>query len=461
MSLEKTILSGLVGNEKYLWKVIPHMKADYFTIREYRIAFDLISDFVNKYNKTPPKEALLIDLENRDGLNEDLYKKAKDLISDLSEPVENYEWLVDNTEQFCQNRAITLAIHEAIQIMDGKKEGMAKGAIPQLLTDALGVSFDTNVGHDFFDNAEQRYEFYHRVEEKIPFDLDYFNKITGNGLAKKTLTVILAGTGVGKSMMMCHMAAHNLFMGKNVLYITMEMAEEKIAERIDANTLGVDIDQLQYMSKDTYMSKIERARGKTSGKLIIKEYPTSQAGSGHFRHLLRELNQKRGFVPDIIYIDYINICASSRVKMSGSVNSYTYVKAIAEELRGLAMEFNVPVVTATQVTRSGYDSSDVNLTDTSESFGLPATADLMFALMSSEELESLNQVMVKQLKNRYSDPAKYRRFVVGVNKKRMQFYNVEQSAQDDIVDDRPVMDNSAFGDGLKAEKKVFDFNNFK
>lgn len=460
MSLEKTILSGLIGNEKYLWKVIPHLKADYFTVREYRIAFDLVSNFVNKYNKTPQKEALLIDLDNTNGLTEELYGKAKEVISSLSDPVENYEWLVDTTEEFCQNRAITLAIHKAIQIMDGKDSDNSRGVIPQLLTDALGVSFDTNVGHDFFEDAENRYEFYHRVEERLPFDLDYMNLITGNGLAKKTLTVILAGTGVGKSMMMCHMASSHLLIGKNVLYITMEMAEEKIAERIDANTLNIDIDQLATLPKESYMAKIERARGKTAGRLIIKEYPTSQAGAGHFRHLLNELRQKKGFTPDIVFVDYINICSSSRMKMGAAVNSYTYVKAIAEELRGLAMEFNVPVVTATQTTRSGYDSSDINLTDTSESFGLPATADLMFALMTSEELERLGQVMVKQLKNRYKDPSKYRRFVLGVNKNRMQFYNVEQSAQDDIVDDTPAMDNSAFGQRLKAEK-AFDFNSFK
>ena len=460
MSLEKTILSGLIGNEQYLWKVIPHLKADYFTVREYKIAFDLIGEYVNKYTRVPEKAALLIDLDKKEDMTEELFKKTKDVINELSDPPENLEWLVDSTEQFCQNRALHLAIYNAIAILDNKNTDLGKGAIPQLLTDALGVSFDTNIGHDFLEDAESRFDFYHRVEEKIPFDLDYMNHITGNGFAKKTLNVILAGTGVGKSMMMCHMAAHNLLVGKNVLYITMEMAEERIAERIDANTLNITMDDLAILPKESYMKKIERVRGKTSGKLVIKEYPTSQAGANHFRHLFNELKQKKGFVPDVVYIDYINICASSRMKMSGSVNSYTYIKAIAEELRGLAMEFNVPLVTATQTTRSGYDSSDVNLTDTSESFGLPHTADLMIAIMTSEELDQLGQVMVKQLKNRYKDPSRYKRFVLGVDKAKMKFYNVEQSAQQDIKDNGPVMDESEFGQRMKAEKK-FDFNNFK
>jgi replicative DNA helicase len=460
MSLEKTILSGMIGNENYLWKVLPHIKGEYFTAREYKIAFDLVSNYANKYNRVPEKAALFIDLDKQDGLTEELFKKTKDLINELSSPPQDFEWLVDNTEQFCQSRALHLAIYNAISILDNKSKDLDKGAIPQLLTDALGVSFDTNIGHDFLEDAEERFDFYHRVEEKIPFDLDYMNLITGNGIAKKTLTVILAGTGVGKSMMMCHMAAHNLLVGKNVLYVTMEMAEERIAERIDANTLNITMDDLAILPKESYMKKIERVRGKTSGRLVIKEYPTSQAGSGHFRHLLNELKQKKSFVPDIVYIDYINICASSRMKMSGSVNSYTYIKAIAEELRGLAMEFNLPIVTATQTTRSGYDSSDVNLTDTSESFGLPATADLMFAIMSSEELEQLGQVMIKQLKNRYKDPSRYKRFVLGLDKPKMRFYNVEQTAQKDITDSGPVMDQSDFGQRMKAEKK-FDFDNFK
>jgi replicative DNA helicase len=460
MSLEKTILSGLIGNEQFLWKVIPHMKADYFTVREYKIAYDLINKFVNKYNKAPSKESMLVDLQKQDDLVEELYKKTKQVIDELSPPTEDVEWLIDSTEEFCKQRALFIAIHDAIGILDNKKTDLGRGAIPQLLTDALGVSFDTNVGHDFLEDAESRFDFYHRVEERIAFDLDYMNMITNGGITKKSLTVILAGTGVGKSMFMCHMASHNLMMGKNVLYITMEMAEERIAERIDANTLNVSMDDLSILPKESYMKKIERVRGKTAGKLVIKEYPTSQAGAGHFRHLLNELKQKKGFTPDIIYIDYINICCSSRMKFGGTVNTYSYIKAIAEELRGLAMEFNVPVVTATQTNRSGYDNSDVGLADTAESFGLPATADLMFALITTEELEALGQVMVKQLKNRYRDPNRQKRFVLGIDKPKMKFYNVEQEAQNSLVNDTPVMDNSEFGNRLREERK-FDFDNFK
>ena len=445
MSIEQTILSNLVYNEAYGRKVIPFLKDEYFSDVPIRTVYQLIDAYVKQYNAFPSKEALAIDLSNRVGTPENVFKSSKDIVESLSfDKDTQVEWLVTQTEKFCQEKAVYNAIMSSIQILDDRDGKISKGAIPQILSDALGVSFDTNIGHDFIEDADARYEFYHTKENRIPFDLDYLNKITGGGLPNKTLNIILAGTGVGKSLMMCHMSAANLMVGKNVLYITMEMAEERISERVDANLLDVPLDQLKVIPKDIYDKKMDKIRKKTQGKLIVKEYPTASVGSANFRHLLNELKLKKKFVPDIIYIDYLNICTSSRIKHGAQVNSYTLIKAIAEELRGLAVEFNVPVISATQTTRSGYSSSDLELGDTSESFGLPATADFMFGISTSEKLDELGQIMVKQLKNRYGDPSTNRRFVVGVDRSRMRLYDVEQSAQDDIMEDRPVMDNGHF-----------------
>jgi replicative DNA helicase len=452
MAIENTILSNLVFNEEYGRKVIPFLKDEYFTSQTDKTVYRLITEYVNKYNAFPSKEALAIDLSNKDGISEETFKQSKELISGLVQDTETkIDWLLDQTEKFCQDKAIYNAIMASIGILDDSTGKTSKGSIPQILSDALAVSFDTNIGHDFLEDADSRYDFYHTKETRIPFDLDYLNKATNGGLPKKTLNIALAGTGVGKSLFMCHCAASNLIQGLNVLYITMEMAEEKIAERIDANLLDTPIDQLALLPKDIYDKKVARIRGKTQGKLIVKEYPTACAGSANFRHLLNELNLKKNFKPDIIYIDYLNICMSSRIKHGANVNSYTLIKAIAEELRGLAVEFNVPVVSATQTTRSGYSNSDVGLEDTSESFGLPATADFMFALIASEELNELGQIMVKQLKNRYNDPGLYTKFCVGVDRRKMRLYDVEQSAQDDLVgtarkrqEDKSVFDNSKF-----------------
>ncbi len=460
--IEKLILSNLVSNEEYGRKAIPFLKGEYFVERSIKALYEGIHAFVGKYNKFPNKEALLIELDENKEISS-YYDEVSALVNELEEkPNENSDWLIDQTEKFCQDKAIYNAIMKSIQILDSDKEKLGKGAIPQILSDALSVSFDSHIGHDFFEDAAERYEYYHRKEEKVPFDLDYFNQITKGGLPNKSLNVILAGTGVGKSLAMCHFAAANLAAGLDVLYITMEMAEEKIAERIDANLLNVSLDELGLLPRDSYDKKMERLLSNTKGKLIVKEYPTASAGAGHFRHLLNELKVKRSFKPRIIYIDYLNICSSSRLKYGANVNSYTYIKAIAEELRGLAVEFDVPIVTATQTTRSGFTSSDLGLEDTSESFGLPATADFMIALISSEELQDLNQIMVKQLKNRYSDPTKHRRFVVGVDKSKMKLYDVEQSAQQDIVDDGPVFDKSDSGIRIKTEKGKFKdaFNSF-
>ena len=450
--IEQTILSHLVYNEAFARKTLPFLKAEYFHNMHDKVVFNLIDDYVKNYNNTPTKEVLLIELNKADGLSENSFKDSKRLIEDLQTDNTDIKWLVDSTEKFCQEKAIYNAIMASIKILDDKTGSSSTGAIPTLLSDALGVSFDVSIGHDYFDNADSRFDFYHRREEHIPFDLDYFNKITKGGLVRKTLNIALAGTGVGKSLFMCHCASFNLTQGKNVLYITMEMAEEKIAERIDANLLNVTVDELSILPKDVYDKKINRVKEKTVGKLVIKEYPTASAGSAHFRHLINELRIKRNFIPDIVYIDYLNICSSSRLRAGSNVNSYTYVKAIAEELRGLAVEFNVPVVSATQTTRSGYGNSDVELTDTSESFGLPATADLMFALISTEEMEDLSQLMVKQLKNRYNDPTIHRRFVVGIDRAKMRLYNAEESAQDDIMDDRPVFSKSRSGQAIDSEK---------
>jgi replicative DNA helicase len=443
--IEKTILSHLVYNEPFARKVLPFLKDEYFNSLSEKVVYGIIRDYIDKYNSTPTKEVLALELSNMDGMNETTFKDSKSLIESISIEPTDIEWLVNSTEKFCQEKAIYNAIMASIKILDDKNSTQGKGEIPNLLSEALGVSFDVSIGHDYLMNSDERYEFYHRKEDRIPFNLEYMNKITKGGLVRKSLNVALAGTGVGKSLFMCHCAADNLTKGKNVLYITMEMAEEKIAERIDANLLNVTIDELSTLPKDMYDKKIARVKEKTIGKLIIKEYPTASAGSGHFRHLINELRIKRNFIPDIIYIDYLNICCSSRIRAGSNVNSYTYIKAIAEELRGLAVEFNLPVVTATQTTRSGYGNSDVELTDTSESFGLPATADLMFALIASDEMEELNQIMIKQLKNRYNDPTIHKKFVVGIDRAKMRLYDVEQSAQKDIVEDKPVFSKSQFG----------------
>ena len=465
MNLEKAIFNNLLNNETYARKTIPFLKPDYFHNRNDKVVFELIDSYIAKYNATPTKEALLVDLNNCDNISEDQYKECKELVEEIpnqSDQLSNVDWLVDQTEKFCQDKAIYNAIMQSIKVMDDKTGKLSKGSIPQLLTDALAVSFDTSIGHDFLEDAESRFEFYHRKEERLPFDIDYLNKITRGGLPRKTLNILLAGTGVGKTLAMCHFAASYMAAGKNVLYITMEMAEEKIAERIDANLLNVPLDELSVLPKESYDKKMARLKEKTVGRLIVKEYPTSTAGAANFRHLLNELKIKKNFIPDVIFIDYLNICMSSRLKQGANVNSYTYIKAIAEELRGLAVEFNVPVISATQTTRSGYDSSDVGLTDTSESFGLPATADFMVALIATDELKALNQIMVKQLKNRYSDPEMYKRFVVGVDRPRMRLYDAEQSAQDDIVDDSPVYDKTPSGDYYDRKTgEVFDKSKFQ
>ena len=450
MAIETNIISQLINSEQYARKVLPFLKEEYFQTVTDRLLLSKIKHYMDQYNCPPSKEALYVELENTDSLSEADYSATISQIEQLKVDEDtNEQWLIDKTEQFCQEKAVYNAIMESIHIIDGKSKSKTKQAIPQVLSEALAVSFDNHVGHDFIEDYEQRYDFYHHKEERIPFDLDYMNKITKGGLPRKSLNIILAGTGVGKSLAMCHFAAGNMMEGKNVLYITMEMAEEKIAERIDANLLNVKVDDLINLPKQMYDKKIGELRERTPGRLIIKEYPTASAHSGHFRHLINELRIKRNFTPDIIYIDYLNICSSSRTKaIGGSINSYTYIKAIAEELRGLAVEKNVPIVSATQTTRSGFTNSDLGLEDTSESFGLPATADFMFAIINSDELEQLNQLMVKQLKNRYNDPTLYKRFVVGVDRAKMRLYDVEQSAQDDLVDDGPVMDNTAVGQGL-------------
>ena len=455
MRIETTVLRHLIHDEDFARKALPFVSDKYFSDATERLIYSRIAQFMERYNSLPSREALSIEIEGSKNLGEKEYQAAVEAIQGLTapDPVDK-AWLLDATEKFCQERAIYNAIMDSISILDGKDKDRGKGSIPEILTNALGVSFDTHIGHDLIDDFADRYDFYHRVEEKVPFDLELMNKITRGGLSRKSLNIILAGTGVGKSLAMCHMAAANLMLGKNVLYITMEMAEEKIAERIDANLLNVPIPDLQALPRDIYEKKIAGIRAKTTGKLIIKEYPTASAHAGHFRHLLNELNLKRSFVPDIIYIDYLNICMSSRIKTGSNVNSYTYIKAIAEELRGLAVERNVPIVSATQTTRSGYSSSDVDLTDTSESFGLPATADFMIALISTEELQDLSQFMVKQLKNRYSDPSTNRRFVVGVDREKMRLYDVEQSAQTDIMEDRPVMDKTNFGQRRDEEDNM-------
>ena len=432
--IESTILKNLIYNEEYSRKSIPFIKPEYFEDRKEKIIFEEIISFIVKYDSSITIEALNIEVDNRTDLTEDEVKGIKEIVTSLKESSVDQQWLLDSTEKWCRDRAIYLALMESIHIADGNDENKNRDSIPTILSDALSVSFDNNIGHDYLLNYEERYEFYHKKEEKIEFDLEYFNKITKGGLPNKTLNIALAGTGVGKSLFMCHFASSVLLQGRNVLYITMEMAEEKIAERIDANLLNTPIQNLTDLPKLMFDKKVNSISKKTQGSLIIKEYPTASAHSGHFKALLNELALKKSFKPDIIFIDYLNICASSRYKAGSNVNSYSYIKAIAEELRGLAVEANVPILSATQTTRSGFASSDVDLTDTSESFGLPATADLMFALISTEELETLNQIMVKQLKNRYNDPTIFKRFVIGIDRAKMRLYDCEQKAQEDILD---------------------------
>lgn len=453
-NIQQTIIRNLLSNEEYLRKVIPFLKKEYFEA-EYKNVFNEIVSFVSKYNKLPTKETLTLDMTNNGS-----FDPAAELVDLVFTPEKvNDDWLIDNTEKWCQDRAIYLAIMESINIIDGKHQSLTKQALPEILSDALGVCFDTNVGHDYIDNSDERFEFYHTVEDRLPFDLENFNAITKGGLPNKTLNVALAGTGVGKSLFMCHVGAGALMQGKNVLYITMEMSEERIAERIDANLFNLPIDQLEKLNKQMFDNKIAKIAQKNIGKLIVKEYPTGAAHTGHFRALLNELKLKKDFMPDIIFIDYLNICSSSRMKgLGGSINTYSYIKSIAEEMRGLAVEFNVPIMTATQTTRSGFSNTDVGLEDTSESFGLPATADLMFALVSTEELDKLGQIMVKQLKNRYNDPTYKKRFVVGVDRAKMRLYDVEESAQT-LTDDIPVFDNSDSGKSIKTERK--DYSDFK
>ena len=430
INLEQTILNNILVNEPYMRTVLPFIRADYFE-GVYKAIFLQIGKYVAKYNKLPTKEAFKIELDQSTRISEDTYSSAVGLIDSIFNVVDtNQTWLMDITEKWCQDKAVHNAIIESISIIDGKHETLTKNALPDILSKALAVSFDTTVGHDYIENATDRYNFYHEQEERIPFDLDMLNKITKGGLPKKTLNIILAGTGVGKSLFMCHCAASALMQGKNVLYITMEMAEERIAERIDANLMDIPLAELEFLPQPIMATKIGNIAARTSGKLIIKEYPTGQANTSHFRALLNELKLKRSFIPDIIFVDYLNICSSARVKaMGGSINSYTYIKSIAEEMRGLAVEFNVPIVSATQTTRSGFTSSDPGLEDTSESFGLPATADLMLALISTEDLEALGQIMVKQLKNRYNDINLFKRFVIGVDRSKMKLYDVQDSTQ--------------------------------
>jgi archaellum biogenesis ATPase FlaH len=460
-TIERTTLTHLIYNEDYTRKVLPFIKPEYFANRNERVVFEEIEKFLDKYNSLPTKETLTIGIDNRKDINDEDYKKVVDIISTLDKTEVDLQWLHDETEKFCKDKAIYNAVLDGISIIDGKDKNRTPEAIPSILSDALAVSFDLSVGHDYVEDGLDRYEFYHKKEVKIPFDLDYFNKITKGGLPQKTLNIALAGTGVGKSLFMCHMAASTLMQGKNVLYITLEMAEERIAERIDANLMNVTMDDLHSLPKKMFESYLTKINKKTNGKLIVKEYPTASAHVGNFRSLIKELALKRSFKPDIIFIDYLNICASSRFKGNANVGSYFYIKAIAEELRGLAVETNVPIMSATQTTRGGFVSSDIGLEDTSESFGLPATADLMFALISTEELEDLNQICVKQLKNRYNDPTMNKRFILGIDRAKMRLYDVEQEAQRDLVDsgqinEEPVFDNTPFAGKTSKYDKFSD-----
>jgi len=450
--VEFLILRNLLHNEEYLRKVVPFLKSEYFEDEKQKIVYQEIASFVEEYNELTTKEVLCIEIEKRKDITDSMFKDITSLIDELDNSPADLQWLLDTTEKWCRDRAIYLALIESISLADGKDDTKGRDAIPSILSDALAVSFDNHVGHDYLIDYEERYESYHRKEDKIPFDLEFFDKVTKGGLPNKTLNIALAGTGVGKSLFMCHFASSVLLQGKNVLYITMEMAEEKIAERIDANLLNINMQDITDLPKQMFESKVNDISKKTQGTLIIKEYPTAAAHSGHFKGLLNELALKKSFRPDIIFIDYLNICASSRYRAASNVNSYSYIKAIAEELRGLAVEANLPIVSATQTTRSGFASSDVDLTDTSESFGLPATADLMFALISTEELETLNQILVKQLKNRYNDPTIHKRFVIGIDRAKMRLYDCEQKAQEDIIDNGQ---ETEFDEDKSKFKKTF------
>lgn len=433
MKLEETIVNNLICNEEYSRKALPFLQLDYFTSDTEKQLYKIINAFVETYNKLPTKEVLGVSIEKLKGLTEDQYKALSERVETLENlKSEDSSWLLEETEKHCQDRAIYNAIMDSIQIIDNKKKDIGRGAIPELLSTALSVSFDTDIGHDFIENAADRYEYYHRTESKLPFDLELMNTITKGGLKRKTFNILMAATGIGKSLFMCHFAAANIAQGKNVLYITMEMSEEETAKRVDCNLLNISMDDLDLLPKETYIKKIEKMNTKVMGKLIIKEYPTSSAGSGHFRHLMNELKLKKNFVPDVVYIDYLNICSSARVKLGGSMNSYGYIKAIAEELRALAVEFNVPIVSATQYNRDGYGNSDVDLTNTSESMGITHTADLILALISTEELEDSKQIMIKQLKNRYNDLSAHRRFVVGIERSKMKLHDLDNSQQENV-----------------------------
>ena len=457
LTIEQTILKNLIQNDEFIRKTLPFIKEEFFQERQEQFLFREIKEYFMKYSASPTSEALLITIDEKDNIDSQLMGDISNLLKIVGDDTEKtpYDWLLDTSEEWCKDRAIYNGVMDSIEII--RDESRSKGDIPEILKDALSTSFDSNIGHDFLEDYESRFDFYHTEEEKIPFDLEMMNKITKGGLPNKSLNICMAGTGVGKSLFMCHMASSCLLQGKNVLYVTMEMAEEKIAERIDANLLDISLNDLQDLPKEMYDRKIKRVRDKTKGKLIIKEYPTASAHVGHLRHLLQELSLKKDFVPDMVFIDYLNICASSRVRPGGQVNTYSYVKSIAEEMRGLAVEFDVPIMSATQTNRTGFVSTDIGLEDTSESFGLPATADFMFAVMSTEELQELDQIMIKQLKNRYNDPTYNRRFVLGVDRAKMRLYDCEQSAQDELIDTGPVMDNSETGARMQSEK----MDNFK
>jgi len=452
--IDQVILENLVKDEQYVRKVIPFLKDSYFMNFEDKKIFTIIRDFVEKYNNPPTKQAIVLSLNEDTSLNEDGHKKCLEILDNLNGEKVDRKWLVDETEKFCKDKALYLGVMDSIQILDGKNKDQGRDALPQILSDALAVGFDTNIGHDFIEDAEKRYDFYHRLEEKVEFDLDMFNKITEGGLSNKTLNIVLAGTGVGKSLFMCHMASSCIAKGKNVLYITLEMAEERIAERIDANLMNMPIMELKDLSKAMFDNRIKKINDKIEGRLIIKEYPTASAHTGHFKALINELKLKRNFFPDIIFIDYLNICTSARFRPGSQANTYVIIKSIAEELRGLAVEQNVPILSATQTTRAGFASSDISMTDTAESFGLPATADLMFAIISTEELEQMGQFMIKQLKNRYADPTRNKRFMIGVDRARMKLFDLDPSAQQALTDaniDVSVLEK------VVTEKKYEDF----
>jgi replicative DNA helicase len=443
--IDQVILENLIKDEQYVRKVIPFLKDSYFMNFADKKVFTIIQDFVEKYNNPPTKQAIVLSLNEDTSLNEDSHKKCLEILDNLNGDKVDRKWLIDETEKFCKDKALYLAVMDSIQILDGKNKDQGRDALPQILSDALAVGFDTNIGHDWSEDSEKRYDFYHRLEEKVEFDLEMFNKITEGGLSNKTLNIALAGTGVGKSLFMCHMASSCIAKGKNVLYITLEMAEERIAERIDANLMNMPIMELKDLSKAMFDNRIKKINDKIEGRLIIKEYPTASAHTGHFKALINELKLKRNFFPDIIFIDYLNICTSARFRPGSQASTYVIIKSIAEELRGLAVEQNVPILSATQTTRAGFASSDISMTDTAESFGLPATADLMFAIISTDELEQMGQFMIKQLKNRYADPTRNKRFMIGVDRARMKLFDLDPSAQQQLTDaniDVPVFEKA-------------------